>query len=365
MDYKEIIDDNFDIYTSNKSKKIKSLSFSIYIRDEISKSEIRTPLTPIHVKKLLDLGCKIYIQSSDKRIYSNNEYKKIGAIITQKPWYHVDFLHFIILGLKELDNIDKLILHTHIYFSHSYQNQTGSDLILKYFKKSSSILYDLEYFVDSNNNRLTSFGFWAGVTGCGLSLIQYTNFINKREDINNLIPWLNIQNLFDDISKCLEIKKNIKIGLIGSKGNCGQGVKFILDKFKFDYVNIDRNDSKILLNKYDIILNCIKLDPNINETWFDNSTVFTKPILICDISCDYTKPNNPIKLYNRATTWKNPVFSYNKLVQIISIDNLPSLIPKESSDDFSQKLFEILLEYNSDPNKIWERNFLKYFEKIK
>ena len=123
---------------------------------------------------LIDLGCIVYVQTSIKRIYTDKEYTEVGAFVTKQPWYHLDFIKFLILGLKELDNFDKLLFHTHIYFSHTYLNQLGSELILSSFKKTSSILYDLEFFTDFNSKRLTTFGYWAGVVGCALALIQYS-----------------------------------------------------------------------------------------------------------------------------------------------------------------------------------------------
>jgi alanine dehydrogenase len=90
-----------------------------------------------------------------------------------------------------------------------------------------------------------------------------------------------------------------------------------------------------------------------HETWFHNKTIFKKPIIIVDISCDYNNPNNPIKIYEEATSWEEPVYSYNKYVDIIAINNLPSLLPKDSSNEFSKILVELLLNFN---NSVWENN---------
>ena len=61
--------------------------------------------------------------------------------------------------------------------------------------------------------------------------------------------------------------------------------------------------------KYDIIYNCINLNEKIN-VWFDNNTIFNKNLIICDISCDYNNPYNPIQIYNNKTTWDEPIYSY-------------------------------------------------------
>ncbi len=158
---------------------------------------------------------------------------------------------------------------------------------------------------------------------------------------------------------------NLKIGLIGASGNCGKGVQSLLNELGLNYTILNRHDDSKTFVSFDIFINCIKLDPNSTQSWFDDSTNFTNPIIISDISCDYTKPNNPIKLYNKNTTWTNPVFKPNKFVKIISIDNLPSLIPKESSKYFSNQFVKLLKDFSSDSNKIWNRNLNIYKNIIK
>jgi saccharopine dehydrogenase (NAD+, L-lysine-forming) len=152
---------------------------------------------------------------------------------------------------------------------------------------------------------------------------------------------------------------NLRISIIGN-GRCGQGVKRVLNDLSIPFVEFTKESDYMSIKEYDIIFNCILLDESYNKIWFDKNTIFSKPIIIVDISCDYSKPNNPIQLYQEATTWDNPVFHYNENVDIIAIDNLPSLLPRESSDDFSHTFRELLLEY---PSSIWS-NALEIFKAI-
>jgi saccharopine dehydrogenase (NAD+, L-lysine-forming) len=163
----------------------------------------------------------------------------------------------------------------------------------------------------------------------------------------------------------LEFFNDIKIGIIGANGRCGKGVQFILDKLNIKYIKIIKeiyceiNCEK--MTDFDIIFNCILLDEKYDKTWFDHNTVFIKDIVIIDISCDYQKDNNPIKLYNNSTSWKEPVFVYNKFVDIIAIENLPSLLPYESSINFSNKCTDLLLQYG---NNIWKNNLEIFYNAI-
>jgi saccharopine dehydrogenase (NAD+, L-lysine-forming) len=336
----------------------------IYIRRETIDNEYRTPLIPNDIKILINNGFIIYVQSCINRIYEDDVYKNSGAIITSENWYESKFNNAIIIGIKELDNLEKLNNNTHIYFSHSFKNQINSEYILKNFINSNSQLYDFEYFLE-NNKRLIAFGYYSGLVGAILGLKQYFNKLLKSNILDNVILNLKPWDSFDDIYNYVkdDIKKNISIAIIGSNGRCGSGVRLILDKFNLEYTSIDRNGDISNLKKFDIIYNCILLDEKYDKVWFDNKTVFNKDLVIVDISCDYSKINNPIKLYNFSTSWKLPVFIYNKYIDIIAIDNLPSLLPKESSDYFSKKLTELLLQFNEDPNNYWKNTLNIYYNK--
>jgi len=332
----------------------------IYIRQESIDNEYRTPLIPNDIKILINYGFIIYVESCINRIYNDNAYKKSGAIITSEKWYEPKFNNAIIIGIKELTNLEKLNNNTHIYFSHSFKNQLNSEYILKQFINSNSSLYDFEYFL-TKGKRLIAFGYYSGLVGAILGLKQYFNKLNKKNNMSNLKPWKSFNNICDYVKD--NITENINIAVIGPNGRCGTGVRSILNYFNLKYTMVDRNYDTSNLKNFDIVYNCILLDEKYDKVWFDKNTIFKKNIVIVDISCDYPRINNPIKLYNTSTSWEKPVFSYNKYVDIISIDNLPSLLPKESSAYFSGKLVDLLLQLNEDPNNYWKNTLDIYYDK--
>jgi saccharopine dehydrogenase (NAD+, L-lysine-forming) len=332
----------------------------IYIRRESIDNEFRAPLTPNDIKILIKNGFIIYVQSCLNRIFNDEEYNISGATITNKSWFDEIFNDAIIIGIKELTNLEKLNNNIHIYFSHSFKNQINSEYILNQFINSNSKLYDFEYFLD-NKKRLIAFGYYSGLVGSILGLKQFLNRINKKPNLSNLKPW----NSFDEMCDFVEnnTNNNINIAVIGANGRCGNGVKLILDLFNLNYTIIDKTSDISNLKKYDIVYNSILLDEKYDKIWFDEKTIFDKDIVIVDISCDYSKINNPIKLYNKSTSWEVPVFKYNKYVDIIGIDNLPSLLPKESSEYFSSKLVDLLLKFNEDSNNYWKNTLNIYYDK--
>jgi saccharopine dehydrogenase (NAD+, L-lysine-forming) len=332
---------------------------TIFLRKEIYENEYRCPLVPNDINILCNYGFTIFVQSSETRCFTNYEFEKAGAIITDKSWDN--FSNCLIIGIKELDNIDKLNSHTHVYFSHSYKNQNGANILLQYFKKSNSYLYDLEYFVNEQNKRLIAFGYYAGFIGAGLGLLQYLKKTNGNK-LSNLKYWNSSQEIIDNINN-YKIPDKISICIIGSTGRCGKGAQALFNTLGINFIELSSQDPKTNLESYDIVVNCICLSKPVG-IWYDYTTPFYKNTVIADISCDYTSLNNPIKLYNNRTTWEEPIFSYNKLVDIIAIDNLPSLLPSESSAEFSSILTDLLLQYNCDLNGYWANNLETFKNKI-
>ena len=332
----------------------------IYIRKEKINNEYRTPLIPRHTKMLINSGFVIYIQKSIDRVYNDDQYIENGCIITNKEWYEPTFKNAIIIGIKELKDLDKLSNHVHIYFSHTLKHQFNSEKILSRFINSNSKLYDFEYILDDNKKRIIAFGYYSGLVGATLGLKQYYNKINNIESLSNLKPWLSFEEMINTVKFPIT---SVKIAIVGANGRCGCGVRYILDYLKLEYIIIDRNYDITKLIEFDIIYNCILLDESYDKVWFDKNTIFEKNMVISDISCDYSSNNNPIQLYNKSTNWIEPIYKYNEYVDIIGIDNLPSLLPKESSDFFSEKLINLLLDFNTDNNNYWKNTIKTYYEK--
>lgn len=342
---------------------------TIYLRDEMNPNELRTPLTPEDIKSLIHYGFQVFVKSSKHRIYSDNEYVNAGAELTDLPW-HSDFFdknETLIVGLKDIEH-EYLDNHNHLYFSHTYKNQKNSKHILRKFLDSKSILYDYEYFVFPDTlRRIISFGYYAGIVGCALGLLQYATKKTTKKDIEHCSYWEKEESMFQEISQYTKIFSHLHIGLIGGHGNCGSGVRYVLDKYSIHYDIIERNTDPTEFTKYDIFYNCILLNEQDQTVFFDGNSQFTKQMCIVDISCDNKMDNNPIRLYNENGTWQNPVCNvpYREIpVDIISINNLPSLLPKDSSKYFSSRCVELIKQINDDPYNYWDSLTQMYYQKI-
>jgi len=338
----------------------------LVIRKEYKLNEYRVPIIPVDCLKLLNNNFKIYVESSIDRCFKDEFYKSCGCIlINDYTKYNFNKEETLIIGLKELDyNNNNLFSYKHLYFSHTYKNQINNSEILSKFKQEKGVIYDLEYLVDDKNKRLLAFGFWAGFIGTVISLKQfYYKSINK--ELINLVQLDDYQILIDELKNYEDNYKNIEIGIIGINGRCGQGCKYLLDILNIKYIGYSRNDVLDSLVNHEIIINCIKLEKDTEFTIITDKNLgdFKKLSIINDVSCDITAVNNPIKLDYQLTTFKNPIYKYNKQLDIICIDNLPSLLPINSSTEFSNKLTELIIGINS--NIIWENLDNLYYNKIK
>ena len=122
----------------------------------------------------------------------------------------------------------------------------------------------------------------------------------------------------------------------------------------------------------DIFVNCIYLSSKIPP--FITLESLSKPRrklrVICDVSCDPTNPNNPLPVYTKCTTFLRPTIPVEgvkgdgPLLTQISIDHLPSLLPREASESFANGLLPSLLAlHNRRSEDVWTRAEQLYREK--
>jgi saccharopine dehydrogenase (NAD+, L-lysine-forming) len=332
----------------------------IFLRNEKNVDEYRCPLVPNDVKTLVEKGYIVYVERSNHRVYSNEEYEDVGARLTDLSWFHDIFRHALIIGLKCFSYLeyDYLNGHTHVFFAHSFQNQRGSEPILDAFHRSNSTLYDYEYFLDPvTKSRTIAFGKYAGIVGGTLGLLQ------KSGKISGLKPWPSKGDLFKDIELNITSLSNLKICVLGPNGRSGKGVCEVLDHFGLSYVKKDSKSDKSDLKTYDIVFNCILLAEDFKEIWIDSIDDIDHPFLIVDISCDVMSSNHPFPFYNEITSWEKPVLRISDNVEVITIYNLPSLLPKESSDDFSKILLDLILQENVSQT-IWKGALTVFYKTI-
>ena len=112
-------------------------------------------------------------------------------------------------------------------------------------------------------------------------------------------------------------------------------------------------------------MNCIYLSAKIPPFISPESLASPsrKLSVVCDVSCDTTNPHNPIPIYDINTTFSEPTVPVelssdaNDLpLSVISIDHLPSLVPREASEAFSLALLPSLMELKDRKKvRVWQQ----------
>ena len=321
----------------------------LWLRAETKTGEHRTPLTPEGAVELLQLGFRISVEESSQRVFTDQEYLAAGCeLVPNGTWEKAPNQAFI-LGLKELPGSARPIRHRHIFFAHAFKGQPDARALLSRFLLGGGQLLDLEYLTDETNRRVAAFGYWAGYVGASLSLLAWFHR-SKGRPLPALKPYADAETLRAEIS---ELKRTLpraedsapKALIIGAKGRSGSGAT---DAFKqqaltpllWDLEETQNRSTFPELYEQDIVVNCVlvskPMPPFITTGELQKRH---KPNVIADVSCDPYHPNNPFPVYSECTTWEVPEKRIQQTqTSLLAIDNLPSLLPKESSQDFAQQL---------------------------
>jgi alpha-aminoadipic semialdehyde synthase len=202
--------------------------------------EHRAPLVPSDVEWLIDRGISVEVESSPDRVFSDDEYKKVGARIVERAG-----AASLLLGIKEPRVHDLLSNRTYMVFSHTAKGQTHNMPLLKACLKKKITLIDYEKIVDLYGTRLVYFGRFAGICGI-VDSIHYLGkkllFKGTENPFARIRPAHEYKSLkdiklsFEGIAEIIRKKGFLKelspfiVGITGH-GNVSRGVQEILDLF--------------------------------------------------------------------------------------------------------------------------------------
>ncbi len=335
----------------------------LWLRAEHRENEKRVGLTPQGATQLINKGIRVSVEASDKRIISTKDYKDAGCeIVSAGSWENAPE-DVIIFGLKELPNNDTPLKHSHIMFGHAFKGQVSGKKLLRKFKSGGGTLYDIEYLTQDTGKRVAAFGYWAGFAGAYVTLKVWISQL-KKEKCPPLYAFNDKRKLLKDISNEINSIKTLPSAIvIGSLGRVGTGVcdfceESSLNIKKWDLVETSSGGPFPEVLNHEILFNCVVATPN-TPVFFQPNYIDSKRKLrvIGDIACDPDSDYNPIPIYNEPTTWTNPglKIANDPPLDIMAIDNLPSLLPKESSIDFAEQIFPYLMQLVDKNYGVWQR----------
>ncbi|KAJ2610956.1 Saccharopine dehydrogenase [Coemansia sp. RSA 1285] len=355
----------------------------LWLREETKPMEHRAALSPDVCKQLLAHGgFEITVEESKDRTFADSEYADVGCRVVPGGSWRSAPSDAIITGLKELPENDTTPLtHTHVMFAHCYKQQGGWKDVLGRFAAGNGTLYDLEFLNDDSGRRVAAFGFYAGFTGAAVGIDAWCHQqLHAGEKYPVIKPYPNEDVLLDETrAKLREIGKAPRIMVMGALGRCGSGAVSYARKagipeeniVKWDMAETAKGGPFQEIMDVDIFVNCIYLSssipPFITQQQIDADRRLS---VIVDVSCDTTNPFNPIPIYSVNTTFDNalldiPSANSAKPLQLCSIDHLPTMLPREASNQFALDLLPTLLQLPiRSTAPVWARAEKLFHDKV-
>jgi saccharopine dehydrogenase (NAD+, L-lysine-forming) len=312
----------------------------LWMRHEVRPTERRAPIVPADARLLVEDGIAVTVEDSPQRRFPISDYAAAGCRITDPgSWVGAPSDEYII-GLKELPDAPAALIHRHVFFGHAYKGQGGASQLLHRFAAGGGTLLDLEYLTDVGGHRLVAFGYWAGYVGAALAVLHHSGRLDCP-----LQP-LSKESLDRALDQTRGVESPLTL-VIGAFGRCGSGARDALAAAGITPTGWGIDDTRQLdraaVLQHDILINAVHTtepeSPFLTQMDLDDPT--RRLTVVCDMSCDVTSACNVLPIYDSTTSWRVPVrrLSHDpRPLDIIAIDNLPSLLPREASVAFSADL---------------------------
>lgn len=336
----------------------------LWVRAEQRPNEERVGLTPEGAAALIAKDIQVTVEASHARAIPIEGYRAAGcAIVPENSWPEAPG-DAIIFGLKELPEDGTPLPHRHIMFGHAFKGQHSGRRLLERFKAGGGVLYDLEYLVDEDGRRVAAFGYWAGYAGAAVSLMAWAA-AQAGQVCAPVATFGGRDALLDDLRARLNAtgKPRPRAIVIGALGRVGTGAADLCEALevsttKWDLVETATGGPFPEILDHDLFLNCIFARPG--TPVFVPKSALDAPrrlSVIGDVACDPDSDYNPVPVYDKATTWQAPAtrVANDPVLDVMAIDNLPSLLPVEASQDYAGQLLASLATLDHLDAGVWAR----------
>ncbi|WP_326719491.1 MULTISPECIES: saccharopine dehydrogenase [unclassified Streptomyces] len=318
----------------------------LWLRHETRTTERRTPVVPADARRLVESGMTLTVEESPQRVFPIEAYEEAGCRVAGTGSWVSAPSDAVVLGLKELPDEPAALTHRHVFFGHAYKQQPGAETLLRRFLAGGGALLDLEYLVDDDGRRLAAFGYWAGYLGAALAVLHHRGRLRtplrptSKEELD--------AELAGDGTE-------LKALVIGALGRSGRGARVALEVAGVEPTCWDLAETRDLdrhaLLEHELMVNTVlttsPVPPFLTDKDLDEPGRRLRTL--CDVTCDVGSPMNVLPVYDTTTDWTEPVRRLRErpALDLIAIDNLPSLLPLEASVDFSAALLPLLLEFET------------------
>ncbi|MEP0154174.1 saccharopine dehydrogenase [Pseudophaeobacter sp.] len=336
----------------------------LWVRAEQRPNEDRVGLTPEGAKALMSGGIKVTVEESAVRAIPLQGYIDAGCEIAAENSWPSAPADAIIFGLKELPEDGTPLPHRHIMFGHAFKGQHSGKALLDRFAAGGGTLYDLEYLVDEAGRRVAAFGYWAGYAGAAVTLKSWC--AQQRGDICGPVGvYPGKDALLAELNAELKaVQADVPTAIvIGAMGRVGTGAADLCEAMgitvtKWDMAETASGGPFPEILQHDLFLNCIFARPGTPVfVPAEALSAARKLTAIGDVACDPDSDYNPVPIYDQATSWEAPALrvASDPVMDVMAIDNLPSMLPVESSHDYAGQLLPSLLTLADLRSGVWGR----------
>jgi saccharopine dehydrogenase (NAD+, L-lysine-forming) len=336
-------------------------SLQLWLRREASVVEERVPVVPGDAAALVSGGIAVTVEESPQRAFPAQAYAAAGCRVVPAGSWPDAPPDAVVVGLKEPSAPPGPLRHRHVFFGHAYKGQAGGHSTLQRFVSGGGTLLDLEAMVDGDGRRVVAFGYWAGYAGAALAVLQHRGALDR--------PLRSTSR--DELDARLRGTSGPGWALvIGARGRSGHGAMDALRTAGMPATGWDVEATRTLdhaaLLGHDILVNTIVADrpgpPFLTGADLDRPDRALRTV--SDVTCDVTSDANRLPVNDKVTTWSEPVRRLHEqpVLDIVAIDNLPSLLPRESSAAFSADLTPYLRGLPDDP--VWARCRARFEEAV-
>ena len=359
-----------------------SLTFAL-IKERKSPPDKRVVLTPEQcvLFKSRFPEARLVVESSDIRIFSDDQYRALGIEVL-----HDVSIADVFLGVKEVPISSLVEEKSYLFFSHTIKKQPYNQGLMQAICAKKIALYDHETFVSESGRRLIGFGRYAGIVGA------YNGFRLLGQKMKTFdLPKVEHLYDYDAVKEALQkviLPKNFKT-LSTGRGKVALGAKEIIDHLKISQVSpqelIEQKQSSpsyamLDLEDYNKHKEGKSFDrvefyrfPERYEGDFDRFTrvvdmfvaghfygngapiiltreamrdPFCRIKVVADVSCDI---DGPVACTLRPSTIAEPFYGYNpqthsevdfhdsNAIGVMAVDNLPCELPRDASHGFGEQ----------------------------
>lgn len=359
------------------------------IREAKIPSDARVPFTPQQCKYIMaHFPMEIVVQPSEVRCYKDEEYLELG-IPMKKDVSDCD----ILMGIKEVPADQLIPGKTYCIFSHTIKAQPHNRKLLQAIINNKIQLIDYEALTNERGQRLIAFGHFAGMVGAHNAIWTYAQrtraFTLPR--MKDCFDYAAAKSYYKTLQLppikivttgtgrvglgSVEVLRDMKIREVSPQDFLTQtfeqavfthlssrhyivaknGKAFEADHF-YNHPDQYCSNFEAYTQVSDIFINGIYWNPKAPA--FFTSEQMQQPDfkirVIADVTCDLA-PESSVPSTLKASTIADPVFGYDPftkletnpyqehVIDMMTIDNLPSEMPRDASAYFGEQFIQHIL----------------------